>query len=142
MMVGRDLEKFSKPLVLDQSAKVRLELQQFKFIGGTPSGVTFQLKAGEILGMAGLVGAGRTELAETLFGIRPSQGGRAILDGQNFLPRSPVDAIAAGLLLVPEDRRHHGLILLQSIKHNLSLPNLKTISRFFLFDPFKIFLIR
>lgn len=137
MMVGRDLEKFSKPLALDQSAKVRLELQQFKFIGGTPSGVTFQLKAGEILGMAGLVGAGRTELAETLFGIRPSQGGRAILDGKNFLPRSPVDAIAAGLLLVPEDRRHHGLILLQSIKHNLSLPNLKTISRFFLVDPFK-----
>jgi ribose transport system ATP-binding protein len=137
MMVGRDLEKFSKPLVLDQSAKVRLELKQFKFIGGTPSGVTFQLKAGEILGMAGLVGAGRTELAETLFGIRPSQGGRAILDGENFLPRSPVDAIAAGLLLVPEDRRHHGLILLQSIKHNLSLPNLKTISRFFLVDPFK-----
>ncbi len=137
MMVGRDLEKFSKPLALGQSSKVRLELQQFKFLGGTPSGVSFQLKAGEIVGMAGLVGAGRTELAETLFGIRPSQGGKSFLDGDNYTPRSPVDAIAAGLLLVPEDRRHHGLILLQSIKQNLSLPNLKNLSRFFLVDPFK-----
>lgn len=137
MMVGRDLEKFSKPEDSKLSSDVRLELQGLKFIKGGPDGISFKIRAGEILGVAGLVGAGRTELMETLFGIRPCLGGSVFLEGKRFLPGSPAAAISRGLLLVPEDRRHHGLILLQSIKQNLSLPNLKSISRFFLVDPFK-----
>jgi ribose transport system ATP-binding protein len=80
--------------------------------------------------MAGLVGAGRTELAETLFGIRPRTAGEVFLDDKEFQPASAGDAIQEGLLLLPEDRRHHGLILTQSIRNNLSLPNLGKLSNY------------
>ncbi len=137
MMVGRDLEKFQRPLPSSNSlSDLILDVQNLKFLGGDDTGVSFQIYKGEILGLAGLVGAGRTELAETLFGMRPCLGGKVTLNNQLFTPKSSGDAIRAGLLLVPEDRRHHGLILLQSIKHNLSLPNLQTLSKFFLIDPF------
>ena len=78
--------------------------------------------------MAGLVGAGRTELAEALFGVRPLTGGEVLLDGEPVRVRHPRDAIAAGLLLVPEDRRRHGLVLADSVQGNLSLPNLDRLS--------------
>jgi ribose transport system ATP-binding protein len=77
--------------------------------------------------MAGLVGAGRTELAEALFGIRPVTAGAVLIDGQPAHIRTPQDAIAAGLLLVPEDRRYHGLVLEETILHNISLPNLDAL---------------
>ena len=85
----------------------------------------FEVRAGEILGMAGLVGAGRTELAEAVFGVRDVVAGqsaprRPAAGG----PDLPADAIAAGMLLVPEDRRLHGLVLAESVGFNLSLPNL------------------
>jgi ribose transport system ATP-binding protein len=74
--------------------------------------------------MAGLVGAGRTELSEAVFGVRPITGGELLLDGEPLKVGSPADAIDAGVLLVPEDRRLHGLIVPESVGFNLSLPNL------------------
>ena len=99
------------------------------FTGGPAQPISFQVRGGEIVGMAGLVGAGRTELAEALFGIRRVTGGQVLLDGRPCVIRHPRQAIAAGLLLVPEDRRHHGLVLADSVQHNLALPNLDQLSR-------------
>jgi ribose transport system ATP-binding protein len=90
--------------------------------------VSFALRAGEIVGLAGLVGAGRTELAEALFGLRPLVAGEVRLDGRPVRIRSPRSAIRHGLLLAPEDRRLHGLILADTVEHNLSLPNLDMLS--------------
>jgi ribose transport system ATP-binding protein len=90
--------------------------------------VSFTVRAGEIVGMAGLVGAGRTELSEALFGLRRIESGEVLLDGRPVSLRSPAAAIAAGLLLLPEDRRHHGLVLEDSVQHNLGLPNLDWLS--------------
>ena len=78
--------------------------------------------------MAGLIGAGRTELAETLFGLRPVLSGEILLDGQPIRSRSPRDAIAHGIFLVPEDRRVQGLVLEASVKDNISLPSLDRLS--------------
>ena len=84
--------------------------------------VSFELRYGEILGLAGLVGAGRTELARVLFGIEPRTSGEVFVDGRPFHPRSPADALAAGLALVPEDRKRHGLVMTNSVGFNLALP--------------------
>jgi ribose transport system ATP-binding protein len=78
--------------------------------------------------MAGLVGAGRTELAEGIFGIRRVIAGEVRIDGQPQRIRQPSHAIAAGLLLVPEDRRYHGLVLEDSVRHNIGLPSLDRLS--------------
>ena len=77
--------------------------------------------------MAGLIGAGRTELAETLFGVRRRISGEVRLQGKTLAVRRPAQAIASGLFLIPEDRRFEGLILSDSIKRNISLPNLGLI---------------
>src|SRR5262249_4904863 len=90
----------------------------------------FDMRAGEIVGLAGLMGAGRTELAETLFGVRRMLAGSVVIDGQAIALRKPADAIRAGIFLVPEDRRVEGLILEDSVKHNLSIAALGRLSRF------------
>lgn len=129
MMVGRDTKHFfhkehRPPL---QSA-VRLEVRNLCYRGGPATSASFRVRAGEVLGVAGLVGAGRTELAEALFGLRPIVSGEVLLDGQAVRLTSPRRAIAAGLLLVPEDRRLHGLVLEETIQHNIGLPNLDRLS--------------
>src|SRR5262249_51792367 len=112
----------------DAAHRVRLEVREVRYQDGPDTPVSFQLRAGEIVGMAGLVGAGRTELAEALFGVRRIAAGDVLIDGQPVTVRHPRQAIAAGLLLAPEDRRHHGLILEDSVKHNISLPSLIRLS--------------
>src|SRR5262249_45843794 len=96
--------------------------------GGREAAVSFSLRGGEIGGMAGLVGAGRTELAEALFGLRPIVAGQVLLDGQPATSRHPSDAVEAGLLMAPEDRRLNGLVLEKSVGFNLSLPNLDMLT--------------
>lgn len=123
LMVGRDLRTFyARKHNPTPDAPIRLELRGVR-------DVTFSVRAGEIVGLAGLVGAGRTELAETLFGVRASPGGEILLDGKSIRIRVPRDALHAGILLVPEDRRLHGLILADDVRHNISLPNLDRINR-------------
>jgi ribose transport system ATP-binding protein len=96
-------------------------------------GVSFDLAPGEILGIAGLAGSGRTTLLKTLFGtIRPARG-EVRLRGKRFRPKGPADAISRGVFLVPEDRRVHGVILTHTIEQNVVLSILERIARFFLY---------
>ena len=87
--------------------------------------ISFTLDPGEILGLAGLMGSGRTELVRALFGINKITNGEVRVRGRRVTIRHPDDAIAAGICLIPEDRRVQGLVLDHSIKDNLLLPLLK-----------------
>ncbi|MCY1666439.1 sugar ABC transporter ATP-binding protein [Rhizobium sp. SL86] len=91
--------------------------------------ISFELKRGEILGVYGLIGAGRSELCQSLFGITRPSAGRLTLDGKPVEIRSPRDAIAAGVVYVPEERGRHGLALPMPIYQNMSLPSLAKTSR-------------
>lgn len=96
--------------------------------------ISFSLHKGEVLGMYGLMGAGRTELMECLFGLHPKNAsGEVIVDGKLRRLKSPADAIAAGIALVPEDRKLHGLILNQNIRTNISLTVLSQLEKWGLF---------
>ena len=129
LMVGRDLRQlYSRKHTADAAAPVRLAVRGLSYEGARGAGVSFELRAGEIVGMAGLVGAGRTELAEALFGLREVRSGEVRIDGQPVSIRHPRDAIRQGVLLVPEDRRRYGLIMPFSIGDNLILPNLEEVS--------------
>jgi ribose transport system ATP-binding protein len=140
LMVGRELSQFFPRQAVgkegaDRSAPrgvPRLEVRGLSYAdrrwrGGSPP-VSFALHAGEIVGLAGLMGAGRTELVEALFGIRPLVAGQILVDGVPLEGHGPRQAIEAGLVLVPEDRRQHGLILSASVQSNLALPNLEQLS--------------
>ena len=90
--------------------------------------VSFDVKEGEIVGIAGLMGAGRTEMARTLFGMDPPTGGKIYLDGQEINIRKPMDAIKRGIVLVPEDRKKYGLCTKLPVRENIALPNLDLLS--------------
>jgi ribose transport system ATP-binding protein len=128
LMVGRDLKQLYPRRHAKQNGPVRLEARNVTYAGGPKKPASFVVRGGEIVGMAGLVGAGRTELAEALFGLRKLTGGQVLLDGRPVHIHHPKGAIAAGILLAPEDRRRHGLVLSDSILRNLSLPNLPFLS--------------
>lgn len=118
MMVGREIsqERMSIPKGKDIILQVRGLTNRYL------SNINFELKRGEVLGFAGLVGAGRTELACAIFGIDPIKSGEIILNGKKVLHKSPRDAIHNGIVLVPEDRKKFGLITSLSVKFNLTLP--------------------
>lgn len=109
--------------------EVLLEVRGLKR-GTKVRNVDFTLRRGEILGIAGLVGAGKTELSRLLFGADQAEGGEIRLKGRALNLRGPVDAVHAGIALVPEERRKQGILVEESIKHNLSLPILEKLSRF------------
>lgn len=120
LMVGREVSSIYPP---SESAPGDVVLA-LKNVGCTASGVrdvTLDVRAGEIVGMAGLVGAGRTELARILFGITPADAGTISLRGQPLRISSPQEAIANGIAYVPEDRRRHGVILEMPIAHNMTM---------------------
>jgi ribose transport system ATP-binding protein len=91
--------------------------------------VSLTVNAGEVLGVAGLVGAGRSELAEAICGVGTRVAGRVVLDGRLLAIESPRDAIGAGICLVPEDRRRHGVISAMTIRDNITLPALRSHAR-------------
>ncbi len=91
--------------------------------------ISFTLHKGEILGLAGLVGAGRTELARCLFGITRPDAGRVLVNGKAVEIKNPLDAMGAGICLVPEDRKSQGLVLKMSVQHNASLATLTRFGR-------------
>ena len=125
LMVGRDLKQFyPRSKRSGVGGKAVLAVRNLRFVGGPPTPVSLEVRAGEVLGMAGLVGAGRTELSEAVFGVRRVTAGDVELDGTPLRVKHPAGAIAAGVLLVPEDRRQHGLVLAEGVGFNLSLPNL------------------
>jgi ribose transport system ATP-binding protein len=128
LMIGRDLRSFYVP---PSGAKPvsRLEASNVRTAAWPAETVSFNAASGEILGFAGLVGAGRSELAETIFGVRPMLEGHVTLDGQPLHIRHASDAIAAGIFLVPEDRRKTGLVTSMTIRENITLPGLWNYTR-------------
>ena len=96
--------------------------------------VSIEVRAGEIVGIAGLVGAGRTELLQTIFVVTPSLGGKLEIKGESFSPSSPADGVHAGLALAPEDRKQHGLVLPMTVRENSSLPSLDRDQKMGLLD--------
>ena len=128
MMVGRELDAvFPKRQV--PLGDVALSVRNLSNARTGVRGVSLSVRRGEILGVAGLVGSGRTQLAETIFGLTPASGGEIALDGHPVVIASPAEAIDRGIAYVPEDRRQHGVVLEMSIAANASLANLGSVSR-------------
>ena len=122
MMVGRTISNlFPKQEV--QAGEVVLKVEHLSRAGAFRD-VSFELRRGEILGVAGLVGAGRTNVARAIFGVEPPTSGRIQIDGQEVAITSSQQAIRLGLAYVPEDRQLHGLIQAMTITSNISLPML------------------
>lgn len=142
MMVGRSLETFfhkaidtAEPTAASRPQDVVLAVRHLYRRGNAQNptaevlkDVSFDLRRGEILGLAGLVGAGRTELVRTIFGADPRDQGEIVVEGQAVQIRSPLDAIRLGIGLVPEDRKGQGLILGLAVRHNMTLANLEPLS--------------
>jgi ribose transport system ATP-binding protein len=120
LMVGRDVARFYDHHVHPTGAPV-LEARGVRMTTGGGHPLSLQVRAGEIVGLAGLVGAGRTELLETLFGIRPVLAGEILVADRPVRMHSPRQAIRHGLALVPEDRRLQGLVVEMAVRENVSL---------------------
>ena len=128
LMVGRELSATYPKRQNESTSAVVLDA---KNISTTyVHNLNFSLKKGEILGFAGLVGAGRTEMARAIFGADPLLSGRVILNGKPVRIKSPEDAIANGIGLIPEDRKQHGLLLQLTVGKNVSLSDLKNLSMY------------
>jgi ABC-type sugar transport system ATPase subunit len=128
MMIGRPLAEYISPPNVEPGAEV-LRVERLSSPGKFDD-ISFSLRAGEVLGIAGLVGAGRSELAQALFGLDPVRRGDIVLHGKPARVNTPAAAIALGVGLVPEDRKRQGLVPQESGLHNLSLAILRRLSRF------------
>ena len=127
MMVGRDVESGHKIHAFSRSKPI-LTVESLQLNVDGPS-VSFEVSPGEIVGIAGLVGAGRTEIAQALVGVTKPFGGEVRFGGAAVRFRNPADALASGMVLVPEDRQHDGLLLPISIAQNMTLPILQHLSK-------------
>lgn len=126
-MVGREI----KDQYPERNCKVSEEILKVENLTGNgDNNINFSLRKGEILGIAGLVGAGRTELARVIFGADKLENGNIILDGEKYIPSTPKHAVKCGIGLIPEDRKQDGLILNFPIKWNVTLPILKKLTNF------------
>ena len=126
MMVGREVSD-TYPKRDFETGEVVMELQDLS--GNGVKNISFQVHKGEILGLAGLVGAGRTETMRMVFGADPIEGGKIILNGEHIHPKHPADAVQLGIGLIPEDRKQQGLLLNLPIFTNISMATMKDISR-------------
>ncbi|MBS1302045.1 sugar ABC transporter ATP-binding protein [Loktanella sp. SALINAS62] len=122
LMIGRKLD-LSRNKVQHEMGDVALEVRNLS-CGKLFHDVSFTVRKGEVVGFYGLVGAGRTEIAETIFGLREPSAGKILLDGQEVTINSPQDAIARGISLVPEDRKGQGLVLGMNCRDNMTLPQI------------------
>jgi ribose transport system ATP-binding protein len=131
LMVGRDVKEF---FARDEHAgteigPVLLRVRELK-LAGSPHAASFDVHAGEVVGVGGLVGAGRTDVLQAVFGIQVAESGQIELAGRTCRIRSPRNAVDAGLALVPEDRKSHGLVLEQSVADNICLAVKERLARF------------
>ncbi len=133
LMIGRDLKSLYIP-PRQPPGDVALKINGFRTAAFPNQSVDLDLRHGEILGLAGLVGSGRTELARAVFGIDRPLGGAMEIDGAPARISSPRDAIAQGIYLIPEDRKRSGLHLDLSICENISLPDLAAYAHAMLVD--------
>ena len=128
LMVGREVgELFPKEPV--EQGEVLLSVEGFS-CGGVVRDVSFEVRRGEILGIAGLVGSGRTTLLRGLFGLEEIHSGRIMVNGREVIPRHPADAIAAGIALVPEDRKTEGLAVDMTLAENVTMASPDRIAGF------------
>lgn len=128
LMVGRALTE-SFPLRKNCIKDDEIVLELYNVCGNGDSDINLKIKKGEVLGLGGLVGAGRTELAQMVFGSVRKTSGKIIFKGKEINPKSPREAIDYGIALVPEDRKRHGALLGVSIKNNINMPIYKKISK-------------
>jgi ribose transport system ATP-binding protein len=126
LMIGRALD-LSRNESHHELGDIALEVRGLS-CGNLFKDVSFEVRRGEVLGFYGLVGAGRTEIAETLFGLRDPDGGTILLDGEEVRISSPGDAISKGISLVPEDRKGQGLVLGMNCRDNMTLPQVGDLS--------------
>jgi ribose transport system ATP-binding protein len=122
-MAGHDLPQRSK-IGASPGGEVALRVRHLR-AGGRVRDVSLEARRGEILGLAGLIGSGRTETLRAIFGAEALDGGEILVDGRAVVMRSPADAVRAGIGLVPEDRKRDGLLLAQSIRVNTTLATLR-----------------
>jgi len=122
MMVGRELSD-DYPKIEVKAGKELLKVENLRRTGVFRD-VSFNLRAGEIVGFAGLVGAGRTEVVRALSGLDPIHGGTVVVTGREIKIRRVADSINNGIAMCSEDRRRNGLVLIRSIRENIGLPNL------------------
>jgi ABC-type sugar transport system ATPase subunit len=129
LMVGRELQDiYGHAGAVNLQASPRLKVSELTRPGAF-SGVSFEVWPGQIVGIAGLVGAGRTEVGRALFGAEPARQGEILLDGEPVRPRSPADAMRLGIAYVTEDRKTQGLFLRHTIRENLAAPRLERFSQ-------------
>jgi ribose transport system ATP-binding protein len=127
LMVGRELKETYPARESCISNDVILDVRNL--CGNGLTDISFQVRKGEVLGFAGLIGSGRTELAQLLFGVKPKTSGQIIFKGKEIAPKTPQSAINLGIALVPEDRKKQGAILDIDVKGNINIPILKRISK-------------
>jgi rhamnose transport system ATP-binding protein len=128
MMVGREMqlagsghERSRRREAADSAGELVLSLKNVSCAASGIRDVSLDVRAGEIIGLTGLIGAGRTELARVLFGITPADSGEMLLNGQHAVISSPRDAVNQGLAYLPEDRRRHGIILEMPLAANMTM---------------------
>jgi ABC-type sugar transport system ATPase subunit len=126
-MVGRSVNAIYQREA-SQVGEVLLRVQNLT--RGLLKDISFELRAGEIVGLGGLMGAGRTELCRVLFGLDPAEGGTVEIGGQAVTPKNPRQAVASGVALIPEDRQINGLALKLPIAFNITMPDLGRVSSF------------
>jgi ribose transport system ATP-binding protein len=127
LMVGRDVEAVERRPI--ESGPVRLALKDLRSDAHPRHAVDLEIRGGEVVGLAGLVGSGRTELLETIFGVRRARAGVVEIEGVRLPPGDPRTAVARGVALVPEDRGRHGLFLPDPIRLNFAMASLADHSR-------------
>lgn len=133
LMVGRDLRHIHTPKT-DSVEPDYFVVENLRTRRYPDKPVSFKVGKGETLGVAGLVGAGRTEVAQAIFGVEPPLGGRALLNGEDLQAKSPREAIEKGICLIPEDRRNLGLITEWTVRDNITLATLGAYARSGLID--------
>ena len=126
LMIGRSLD-LSRDEDAPQFGKTMLEVRNLTY-PGLFEDISFSVRTGEVVGFYGLVGAGRTEIAETLFGLRTPRAGEICVDGACVEITSPRDAIALGISLVPENRKEQGLVLQMNCRDNMTLPQVQGLT--------------
>jgi len=131
LMVGRELREYY-PKRSATPTQVVLEVKNISGLGD--ENISFTVKKGEILGVAGLVGSGRTELASILYGAVAKEAGETWVEGEKREIRSPDKAIEYGIGLIPEDRKHHGCIINASVQFNISLSTFNKTAKYFIVD--------
>ena len=134
-MVGREIKSNVYPQRSNAIGETVLKVENLT--GNGVQDISFELHRGEILGLSGLVGAGRTEIMRVLFGADAVESGRILLNGEEVVPKNPNQMVKKGLALIPEDRKRQGAVLALPIYQNISLPNMKQLVRFGVIDKVK-----